>query len=78
MSAHPRGAACRAVRVASAAHVRVDHCAGCGCVTVHLGPLSFRLDPDALRPLAAVLLDADARLRAPAPTRWGPPGGVDA
>lgn len=80
MPAHPRGPACRPARVAGDAHVQIDHCPGCGCVTVHLGPLSFRIDPPALRPLAGALLEADARLRA-LPHRappWGPPGGVDA
>jgi len=45
-----------------AAHV--ERCRECGSVTIHVGPLSFRLEERALGPFWTVLAEADARLDA--------------
>lgn len=40
----------------------IERCSECGSVTIHVGPLSFRLEEQALGPFWAVLAEADARL----------------
>lgn len=48
--------------LAQNAVAHVQRCADCGSISVHVGPLTFRVEERALGPLWAVLAEADARL----------------
>ncbi len=46
--------------------VHVQRCAHCGCVSLHMGPFSLRLDVPALESLSEALSVALAKLRSKA------------
>lgn len=58
---------CKTVSLAGNGFARVESCSDCGCVSVHVGVLTFRLDEDALESLLGVLGEAVARLQAERP-----------
>lgn len=53
---------CQNRRLAQAGPFGVDHCAACDSLQVHVGPLTLRLDPLAVRELESVLTEALAEL----------------
>lgn len=53
---------CRKKTLAEGPLGRIEHCAACAVVTVHVGVLSFRLDANALTMLWRTLGEAIARL----------------
>ena len=55
---------CRPVLLAASPLARVEHCAACDCVSVTLGPLTFRLEPASLGALWLVLGEAVSKLDA--------------
>ena len=56
---------CHPFPLASGPMARVERCRSCGVVTVHLGAVSFRLDPEALESVGRTLSDATAALARP-------------
>lgn len=46
---------CKNEPLAQSGPFQIQHCADCGSFAVHLGPLTFRLDHDALRALGRVV-----------------------
>jgi hypothetical protein len=55
---------CRHEVLASNGVAQVQRCLDCDCVSIHVGPLTFRLDPTSLEGLWAVLGDAAMALHA--------------
>ena len=55
---------CHHVTLARSATAHVQQCAGCGCVSVHIGPTTLRVDAGTLEALWVVLGDAAAALHA--------------
>ncbi|MCC7542849.1 MAG: hypothetical protein IT379_41925 [Deltaproteobacteria bacterium] len=64
---------CRHHTLARGPLAHVQQCASCGCVSVHLGATTVRMDAGALQSIARVLADASTRLTT---TQWShaPPG----
>ena len=67
MSHSPKNNTCRLVTLAKTHVAHVQGCLDCGNVTVHLGPMSFRLEPSALEGLSATLAAAVLQGRAMKP-----------
>ena len=59
---HPK--VCRHETLASNGVAQVQRCMDCGCVSIHVGPLTFRLDAASLEGLWAALGDAATALHA--------------
>ncbi|MCC6644042.1 MAG: hypothetical protein IT374_00515 [Polyangiaceae bacterium] len=55
---------CHHVTLARSGIAHVQGCTGCGCVSVHLGPTTIRIDPAGLDSLLAVLGEASAAIHA--------------
>lgn len=55
---------CHHVTLASNGVAQVEHCTECGCVSIHLGPTTVRVDATTLDALSAVLGEASAILGA--------------
>jgi hypothetical protein len=58
---------------------KIDHCAACGVVTLHIGAISLRFDPESAEAVWALLSEGLAALRKEAPRnasclppRWSP------
>lgn len=49
---------CRNETLAKGDVARVERCADCGCVSIHLGPTTVRVCPGSLRSIAATLARA--------------------
>lgn len=49
---------CQNRRLAHAGPFGVDYCSACNSLQVHVGPLTLRLDPLAVRELQSVLTEA--------------------
>lgn len=56
--------ACRHETLAANGIALVQRCTECGCVSIHLGPTTVRLDESALEALSVVLGEATAELHA--------------
>ncbi|MCC7536928.1 MAG: hypothetical protein IT379_11980 [Deltaproteobacteria bacterium] len=67
---------CRHRTLARGPLAHVQQCTGCGCVSIHFGATTVRVDAGALRSIATVLHDATAHLSVEPVTRWttAPPG----
>lgn len=63
---------CRLRTLAKNQIAHVQRCVDCGCVSVHLGPTTIRLDEDALEALSAVLREATEELRRQHSSFWRP------
>jgi hypothetical protein len=55
---------CRLETLARAGYVHIQRCTDCGCVSVHVGPLTMRLEPTGLVLLAQATADAVERVEA--------------
>jgi hypothetical protein len=53
---------CKLETLARGPVAHVERCAHCGCLSMHLGPMTLRLDPVALRALSRTLSEAEAVL----------------
>lgn len=55
---------------------RIEHCADCGCVTIHLGPCSFRMDSSTFEGFVLAVVEAGGVWSAghAAPAERGPRG----
>lgn len=60
---------CKNKQLAQSGPFQIQHCADCGSFAVHLGPLSFRLDHEALRALGRVVAQSLELLEHPADSR---------
>lgn len=67
---------CRHEVLASNGVAQVQRCLDCDCVSIHMGPLTFRLDPGSLEGLWAVLGDAAMALHARRTRRTSPARGA--
>lgn len=56
---------CRQTTLAHNRVVQVQHCADCGCVALHLGSVTIRIDENALEGLHTALGDAIVKLQLP-------------
>jgi hypothetical protein len=56
---------------------RVELCRGCGCVSLHVGPTTLRLEPQAFQQLVDTLRSASAALEQVSAPQFLPtaPGG---
>ena len=54
---------CHPVTVANNGSAHVQCCPHCGCISVHLGPISLRLEAEGLESLSSVLGEAATELR---------------
>ena len=52
---------CKRTDLASGGTFRVDTCAACGTVNLHIGALTLRLEPAAMEQLSKVLSEATAK-----------------
>ncbi|MBL8915271.1 MAG: hypothetical protein JNM17_31495 [Archangium sp.] len=59
MSCHPE-------TIATSALAQVQRCAHCGCISVHLGPVTVRVDEAGLKALTALFDEANRHLALPA------------
>lgn len=55
---------CRCESLAQNGAAQVQRCLDCGCITVHMGAVSVRMDEAGLEVLHAVICTASARLAA--------------
>lgn len=58
MSCHPE-------TIATNALAQVQRCAHCGCISVHLGPVTVRVDEAGLKALASLFDEAKGQLSMP-------------
>ena len=61
---------CRLQTLARNPYAHVQQCVDCHCVSVHLGPVTIRLDAIGLEALWAVLGEAARELRARRRAEW--------
>ena len=54
--------ACRHVTLAKNAAAHVQRCTECGCISIHIGPTTLRVDATVLEALGAVLGEAATSL----------------
>lgn len=52
---------------------RIEHCEHCGCVSIHLGPMTFRLNDVGLESLWALVGEAAASLAVSRTAEPAPP-----
>lgn len=53
---------CRSETLARGPAAHVQRCADCGCVSIHMGPTTVRVDPAVLRSLVSTLAEALVRI----------------
>ena len=78
MPSSTRSKVCQHRPLASGPVARVDHCAACDALSIHLGSITVRLDEAACESLVATLSEALVALQrpraAPIDLSWGPSG----
>lgn len=56
---------CRLETLASSGMGRVDHCPHCGCISLHMGPLTVRMEASGVEALRQLLGAAAVQLLSP-------------